>query len=320
MNAEQLIRCLQDPASLSAISADELNELVTAYPWFGTAQVLSAIKQQQQNTDVADGQIQKALLYTQHPLWLQHQINRVTQTEEEIILTPVVNETAVAEEIKPAAPAITLQDENDAVIDAQVLVDAVDEQETMTLMEETETAVNAELLIHAADEQEATALLEEAETATNAEVLIEAADANEPEPNFKPLSDILKQEVPADAKLSFEPLHTVDYFASQGIRLREERLGNDKLGQQLKTFTQWLKTLKKVNPADEMPLDETAEKQLVQMAGTSNREEEIITESMAKVLEQQGKAQKAAELYRKLSLLHPEKSAYFASQIQRLNF
>jgi hypothetical protein len=38
------------------------------------------------------------------------------------------------------------------------------------------------------------------------------------------------------------------------------------------------------------------------------------------VLEQQGKAQKAVELYRKLSLLHPEKSAYFASQIQRLNF
>lgn len=318
MNAEQLIRCLQDPASLSAMNADELNDLISTYPWFGTAQILSAIKQQKENPSAASAQIQKALLYTENHLWLQHQFNRFTETKEEMMPVAVVNESIV-EEIKSGEPEVMIQDEQDAAIDAQVLIDAANEQEANHLIQETEATVDAEVLIEAANEQETNALLDEAETEANAEVLIEAVDAKE-EPNFKPLSDILKQELPADAKLSFEPLHTVDYFASQGIKLREERLGNDKLGQQLKTFTQWLKTLKKVSPEDDMPLDETAEKQLVQMAGGSNQEEEIVTESMAKVLEQQGKAQKAAELYHKLSLLHPEKSAYFASQIQRLNF
>jgi hypothetical protein len=318
MNAEQLIQSVQYPASLSALKAEELIELTNKYPWFGTAQVLSAIKQQQSNLPQAKEQIQKALLFVHHPLWLQQQINRFTliDEQEEIAHVPVATAAAIEEVYKEE---ITIaQDETDAAIDADVLVNAINEQETNVLLQETETVANAEVLIDAVDEQETIALLEETEISVDAELLVEAADAQETDPNFKPLSDILKQEVPADAKLSFEPLHAVDYFASQGIRLKEERLGNDKLGQQLKTFTQWLKTLKKVNPEDELPLDETAEKQLVQMAGGSNKGEEIVTEAMAHVLEQQGKAHKAVELYQKLSLLHPEKSAYFASQIQRL--
>ncbi len=344
MNAEQLIQSLQDPAALSSITAEELNELVTAYPWFGTAQVLSAIKQKQLNSAEASMQLQKALLYSQHPLWLQYQLNRYTEPQEEVIEAPFVQEVTLQEESVRIQMESTIQDEADAVMDAQVLVEAVNEQEAQTMIDETEAAVdaeviieavdeqeintmlseaetisNAEVMIHATDEQDVQAVLNAAEVTANAEVMIDAADAQEPPADFKPLSDLLKQPVPENATLSFEPLHTVDYFASQGIKLREEKLGNDKLGQQLKTFTQWLKTLKKADPAHEMPLDETAEKQLVQMAGGSNRGEEIITEAMALVLEQQGKAQKAAELYHKLSLLHPEKSAYFASQIQRLN-
>ena len=45
----------------------------------------------------------------------------------------------------------------------------------------------------------------------------------------------------------FEPMHLVDYFASQGIKLSEEVQTGDKLGKQLKSFTEWLKTMKKVH-------------------------------------------------------------------------
>ena len=45
---------------------------------------------------------------------------------------------------------------------------------------------------------------------------------------------------------------------------------------------------------------------------------EVITETMAEVLAKQGMREKAMEMYRKLSLLEPEKSAYFAQKIEQL--
>jgi len=39
---------------------------------------------------------------------------------------------------------------------------------------------------------------------------------------------------------------------------------------------------------------------------------------MAEVLVKQGKSEKAIEMYQKLSLLNPSKSAYFAAKIERI--
>jgi hypothetical protein len=47
--------------------------------------------------------------------------------------------------------------------------------------------------------------------------------------------------------------------------------------------------------------------------------DEIVTETLAMILEQQGHYQKAKEAYQKLILKYPEKSTYFASQIEELN-
>ncbi len=55
----------------------------------------------------------------------------------------------------------------------------------------------------------------------------------------------LAEAPPEKEELLFEPFHTVDYFASQGIKLREEEKAQDKFGQQLLSFTEWLKTLRK---------------------------------------------------------------------------
>ena len=116
----------------------------------------------------------------------------------------------------------------------------------------------------------------------------------------------------------FEPLHATDYFASQGIKLSEEALGADKLGKQLKSFTAWLKTMKKIHP--ETPLISGGAETVVQvLAEKSNAGEEIVTEAMAEVYEQQGKRAKAAEIWSKLSLQNPSKSAYFAAKIESLN-
>lgn len=119
-------------------------------------------------------------------------------------------------------------------------------------------------------------------------------------------------------QLLFEPLHASDYFASQGIKLSDDALGGDKLGKQLKSFTAWLKTMKKVN-ADKLPVVSASTETAVKtQAEKSNVEEEVVTEPMAEAYILQNKPEKAIDIYNKLSLLNPAKSAYFAAKIDSL--
>lgn len=116
-------------------------------------------------------------------------------------------------------------------------------------------------------------------------------------------------------EMVFEPLHTTDYFASQGIKLSDEMLAQDKLGRQMRRFTDWLKTMKKIPGAtDQVPVDISVKA----IAENSNREEEVYTESMAEVYIEQQKFAKARDIYNKLSLLNPSKSAYFAAKLEKI--
>ena len=134
------------------------------------------------------------------------------------------------------------------------------------------------------------------------------------------LSAIAANSNSTSNSISFEPLHTSDYFASVGIKLSDEVKSNDRLGLQMKSFTQWLKTMKKVH-ADQLKETGIIENQLFvqndetiqQLAEASNKENMVVTEAMAEVLLKQGKIVKAIELYEKLSLLYPSKKAYFAN-------
>ena len=128
-----------------------------------------------------------------------------------------------------------------------------------------------------------------------------------------------KPVVEATSELTFEPYHTVDYFASQGIKFKEEEKPKDKFGQQLKSFTEWLKTMKRL-PAQEIvkEVDAGAEKKVEQLAEHSIEDREVITEAMADVWEKQGNISKAIDIYNKLSLLNPSKSSYFAAKIEQL--
>ncbi len=145
----------------------------------------------------------------------------------------------------------------------------------------------------------------------------EINDYNEDIAEASPNETLTVPAAEEDAPL-FEPLHTTDYFASQGIKISEESISDDKLGKQVKSFTEWLKSMKKIHPSKLVMQNEGIE-QLVQTAAEqSNAEADIITEAMADVLLRQGKIAKAVEIYEKLSLIYPTKSAYFAAKIESL--
>lgn len=152
--------------------------------------------------------------------------------------------------------------------------------------------------------------------------VIEEPEEVTPTPTATDNEKVVKEEPIQDGPILFQSYHTIDYFASQGIRLQQAELNRDKLGQQLKSFTEWLRSMKKLPaaPDEQQPAGEDISRQqeVVQNAAHSIEEKEIVTEAMAEVWAKQGNREKAISIYNKLSLLNPAKSAYFATKIDQL--
>ncbi|MDZ4794018.1 MAG: hypothetical protein SGI83_07040, partial [Bacteroidota bacterium] len=166
--------------------------------------------------------------------------------------------------------------------------------------------------------KEEISVIETSETETELTIGPEEPAINIPALKIEPID-------PAKAELIFEPFHTVDYFASQGIKFKEEEKPTDKFGLQLKSFTDWLKAMKKLPVTDIPKLAETnpgqsaiAERKVEQLAEHSISGKDVMTETMAEVWEKQGNHAKAIEVYEKLSLLDPSKRPYFAAKIADL--
>jgi hypothetical protein len=124
-------------------------------------------------------------------------------------------------------------------------------------------------------------------------------------------------QVVSPQPIPIEPYHTVDYFASQGIKNRLDD-PQDELGKKVKTFTAWLKTMKRLQPASEIFEIEESDEEIDNGIDLQVPQEVIATEAMAEVYLKQGLTQKAIEVYAKLSLQNPANSHIFATRITQI--
>ena len=234
-----------------------------------------------------------------------------TETGEEQKQKPTTNETIIEE------PGVV--EESPQTISETATVAENENVENIST-HELQTAIEIEPISPISNEEIATESESKAEKVTNE---TEAVDEHEKMfRSIKAMLDASSEEADADVNntdIPIDPYYTIDYFASQGIKLDLDN-PNDKLGQNLKRFTQWLRHMKKLGPEDAgREIENTqADEEVQKMADTSNKVREVVTEAMASVLEKQGKKGKAIELYTKLSFLNPDKSVYFAAQIQKL--
>lgn len=278
----QLVKSLLHKDSLDQCSLEELQQYADRYPYFGAAQLLLTKKLQTENSEQYQDQLQKTYLFFHNPLWVQQLLDDTG--------TAVIKEAEIKEQPAAQAPAteeiITETAHPAPIEDAVSLAEAVSHDTNYIPAPEPVTI---------------TGITEPAEAVVEEKTAIETT------------------AVTSNNDLLFEPYHTVDYFASQGIKFKEEEKPADKFSQQLKSFTEWLKTMKKLPVAEMTRSVETAsEKKVEQLAEHSLEEREVITEAMAAVWEKQGNREKAIEVYSKLSLLEPAKSPYFAAKIEIL--
>jgi hypothetical protein len=265
---------------VSDISVESLQELAVQYPYFAPAQFFLASRLKQRSHGAASAQVVRTALYFTNPLWLQWQLY-----EEPI------KRKSLAQLVELAEPAVdSLRDSMQAIEEAGLVTDEPAEMPE----EQPETAPPAASAI---------------ESRLSGMLTGQLADFRKPVSEADQL-DIEKEK---------ERLHTIDYFASQGIRIDLSRIPQDKLTTQLRKFTDWLKQMKNPNPGQvDLGTSTEMENAVVEIAKSSNVSREVMTEAMAEVLVKQGQVDKAIQLFIKLSFINPEKSSYFAARIEQL--
>ena len=303
--------------SLDDCTTEELQRITDKYPYFNAGHLLTAAK-----TNLSS--VKKAQLHF-HPVLLSALINKtgnVVVTEKEI-LKPAFIEPAETTMEKPQEilnEQETVSANEPELIPIPIEINIPQHPEAEQKIETPETIVEERIV----EEQPATELnqplIEEpvvqkqAANIQQEQINNDKTETKNEKPATSNQQPITSSELPI-----FEAFHTVDYFASQGIKVKLEDNPPDKFSKQLRSFTEWLKTMKKLpDTAANVPVNVPSEKKVEQLAEKSITDSTVETEAMAEVWIKQGNPEKAIEIYRKLSLLEPSKSPYFASRISAL--
>ena len=312
-----LVRSIFQKESLDDCSLEELQAMARQYSYFTPVQFLLAEKLKMTDENLYKEQLQKLSLHFNNPLWLDYLLNSYKTEDLNVPATFEIPEAIKEEVIEPikenGSPETPVIKEEQEIPGSMIIHEAV----TNSAVESSEP-IKDEIFGSTEKNEETTESVEQTNTGNEIGTSASFAEENnEAQISMPPLPD-LGQE-PAETELSFQPYHTVDYFASQGIKFVPEEKPTDRFGKQLKSFTEWLKTMKRLPQTEASKItDIVPDKKVEQMAEHSIDESEVVTEAMAEVWIKQGNKEKAIEIYNKLSLLNPDKSAYFASLAEQL--
>lgn len=342
--------------SLQEVPEQALQQFTEEHPYSSVGHWLLAKKLRQSSDERYEAQSTRTSTWFTNPLWLEWTLEDHKKTPETLIIPALSKEQPV---VTTQAPEIIIAEPEAAPVHIaapEQEPEAVQEPETPLIAEEeapvekekgasvtTEPEEELETEIFIPGVAEPISLVEEPVSQAEAQP---APEPEEPEvveevavieiqtpATEKPVEKIpaspvnvlrldeFKPSISEAEEPVFEPYHTIDYFASLGIKLKQEDL-KDKLGMQLKSFTEWLRSMKRIAPTamevNANAFDETMQQSIQEIAGHSVEGKEVLTEAMADVWAKQGNRQKAIAIYEKLSLLNPVKSAYFAAQIEKL--
>jgi len=299
--------------SVAACDLQEIRSLVQRFPYFAPGQFLLLEKLRQENSPEYIQQLQKAVLYYHNPLEFEYFISSdkfLSESDQYTANsqgheTPIPLQTESSDDIKG-------YEEPEPDVTPGYVADPIT-PEAGTWGVELKEPQEEEL-----ESPEPLDLLEKKLRQIKEQPPFDETRVDD-HSGLRSLKAQLSEPVNPEA-LVFEPYHTVDYFASQGIKLSQEEAGKDKFGKQLKSFTEWLKTMKRLpaSQASSQP-ESSTEKKVQHLAEDSVHESDVVTEAMAEVWLKQGNPVKAIEVYRKLSLLNPSRLAYFAAKIDQLN-
>lgn len=307
-----------------------LKNLAEQYPYASAIQLLYAQKLKEKQHAAFEAQWQKTLLHFNNPLLVHHLFyngNKKHKThivKDEITGNEIATVAALPQQIHQAYEEDMLTEHITIKNGRNYIEDAIIDDEAEVEIENTNNENNDDALLSPSTDtivdndihNLSTNNTTEEDTSTADEEINQNDDGEEiiniPQLKIEPID-------PAKAELSFTPYYTIDYFGSQGIKIKDDGKVPDNFGKQLKSFTDWLKHMKRLpGAANTGNITISEERKIEDMAQQSLTGENAETEAMADVWKQQGQHKKAIAIYQKLSLQNPAKSAYFAAKIDHL--
>lgn len=106
-------------------------------------------------------------------------------------------------------------------------------------------------------------------------------------------------------------------YVSERKSILDEEAAQDRTTRQSRLIDDFLKEpVERIAPSPARPISQT-EARLIEEKSVSENDD-ILTETLAAIYLKQGKTEKAVNIFKKLSLKYPEKSAYFASRIAEI--
>lgn len=329
-----------------------LETMLSQYPYLSVARYLAAWRKYRQEEDDTPDELITAGLYLNNPMWLQWLLENHpkpegsdrTTDEAGAEMPPSLPEPASTDTPAPTLTSSPPEAAGSGTVtlsaslaltaepaDTEPIVDKpVDTEPIAAESASTEPAVAESGADETISTEPATAESAAADTGNTPHPApddIHDSLPDSPSQTDSERAPVVEASDPPNADseeplpIVFQSYHTIDYFASQGIRLQQAELTKDRFGQQLKSFTEWLRSMKKLphtGDGPSFPEDPGRQQLVLRSAESSLEDREVYTEAMAEVWAKQGNLQKARSIYEKLSLLNPSKSPYFAAKIDQL--
>ena len=337
MKREEFLACVREPAALPSSSSRELEDIVRMYPYFQGGHILYALSLHQSKEIRFPEALKNAALHSGDRRQLYNLIHFPTKgveiikaDQEKIAETPENTDSFEGKAIQPSEEFVVEEQLNS------------ENSEPSTRMEEVQISVavieDESSYNKATEPSYSTFEFESPTQPAEADIIAQILDYPE----------IQQSESEQEAIEDNSPIEPTDSFNEEAIESEAYSSDSGK-----RSFSDWLKRIQPTS--QEYPLTQVAEStekeeaakdseapnhlierfiqtepriskpvkaeffSPVQMAKKSIEDnEDIVSETLARIYADQGNTDRAIRIYQKLSLLYPEKNGYFAALIQKL--
>ena len=343
-----------DKSNWEALSLFEMDELIEKYPYFSFIHLLKARKNRIEGIEEDAATFKKTTLYFNNIPWLMYQYNQmpvfskpievldVTKPSEEntypaidILENGYLDEEDRQEDEQEDLNGLSVNDDVELEIEPEIVEFKQEDISIDFLLNQEEKEANEENSLNITEIETIEAEIEESinplETLDQPDsaILLEATTILETEVEVDKqelilhhsLKESTKEDKVEDQQIPIEDVYIGDYFTTQGIHLDEvEHPEVKKINLTSNSFSDWLKLMQKIEISEEVEISEEKNShQLNDIQESAIQEMDIQTETMADIYLKQGLKNKAIQIFEKLSLINPSKSAYFTSRINKIN-
>ena len=312
MQAKEFINYIKNPNSLEKNSVKELQKLVNDFPYFQSAHLLLSLASKKWDASVYQKSLKKTAIVVTNR---SHLFNLIQQFEiSNTVIEDSYHQRLVVEEV---LEPIDSTKELNILKATELLIENSDSEITETEFQQ-KTKPNAEEVLENEIAKQVVSAIVEKQMFNLSDTQLVFNQNKEPE-NF---TDWLRLIQKSNKQLSAENILDVNTENNTDIKTRLEKgkIINQEsaLNKKLKNLALIDKIIEK-SPGQIKIKDDQKFYSPEQNAKESLLENEhLVSETLAKIYALQGSVNKAVRAYEILSLKFPQKSAYFASLIQKL--